>query len=124
MRLIDAEPIEQKLFRQADKAMAKNPYENARVCAFRRAFELILNAPTIAPLPNDPLTLEELREMVDEIADDFISYVTGGVQNAAPYCANVRPECCERPGWCTGYSKACKGFYPKAYRRKPEEKAT
>lgn len=68
MRLIDAEPIERKLFRQADKALAKNPYENARVCAFRRVLGLILDAPTItfppnnAP-PNDPLTLEELREM-------------------------------------------------------------
>lgn len=74
--------------------------------------------------PNDQLTISELREMADEIADDFISYVICGVQNAAPYCANMRPECCERPGWCTGYSKLCKGFFPKAYRRKPEEGET
>lgn len=71
MRLIDAEPIERKLFRLADKALAKNPYENAKICAFRRAFELILNAPTIASSPNalppnDPLTLNELREMDGE----------------------------------------------------------
>lgn len=86
--------------------------------------ELILDAAEEATLPNDPLTLEELREIADDIADDFISYVTGGVQNAAPYCANMCYECCERPNWCTGYSKACKGFYPKAYRRKPKEGTT
>lgn len=60
MRLIDADPIERALFKLADKSLAKNPYENARICAFRRALELVLNAPTIAPPPNDPLTLEEL----------------------------------------------------------------
>ena len=59
IRLIDAEPIEQALFKQADKSLAKNPYDNTRICAFR-------NAPTIAPPPNDPLTLEELREMDGE----------------------------------------------------------
>ena len=63
MRLIDAEPIERALFRRADKSLAKNPYENAKICAFRRAFELVLDAPTITSLPNDPLTLEELRGM-------------------------------------------------------------
>ncbi len=71
MRLIDAEPIEQALFKQADKSLAKNPYANARVCAFRRAFELVMDAPTIESLPsgappNDPLTIEELREMDGE----------------------------------------------------------
>lgn len=75
-------------------------------------------------VPNAPLTLEKLLEMADEIADDFISFVTGGVQNAATYCANMRSECCERPGYCTGYSKECKGFFPKAYRRRPEEGIT
>ena len=66
MRLIDAEPIERALFRRADKSLAKNPYENAKICAFRQAFELVLDAPTITSLPNDPLTLEELREMDGE----------------------------------------------------------
>ena len=71
MRLIDAEPIERALFRRADKSLAKNPYENAKICAFRRAFELVLDAPTITSLPNDappndPMTLEELREMDGE----------------------------------------------------------
>lgn len=75
--------------------------------------------------PNDPLTPEEMREVLDELTDAFIDYVTGGVQNAAPYCINMRPECCDRPGWCTGYSKECRGFFPKAAglacRRKLEE---
>lgn len=71
MRPIDAEPIEKALFRRADKALAKNPYANARVCAFRRALELVLDAPTIAAPPNDappndPMTLEQLREMDGE----------------------------------------------------------
>ena len=66
MRPIDAEPIEQALFRRSDKSLVKNPYENARICAFRRAFELILDAPTITPPPNDPLTLDQLREMDGE----------------------------------------------------------
>lgn len=63
MRLIDVEPIERELFKRADKSLAKNPYGNAKICAFRRAFELVLTAPTIAPLPNDPLTLEQLLKM-------------------------------------------------------------
>lgn len=66
IRLIDAEPIEQALFKQADKSLAKNPYDNTRICAFRKALDLILNAPTITPPPNDPLTLEELRGMDGE----------------------------------------------------------
>lgn len=66
MRLIDAEPIEKKLFLLADKAAAKNPYEKARICAYQRAFEMVLDAPTITLPPNDPLTLEELREMDGE----------------------------------------------------------
>jgi len=61
MRLIDAEPIERWLLLQADKSIGKNPYEKARICAFRRAFEAIQGAPTIAPQPNVPLTPDELR---------------------------------------------------------------
>jgi len=79
--------------------------------------------------PNDSLSLEGLRELLDaqrevaeEIAEDFIEFVTGSVQNAAEYCANMRPECCESPGWCTGKSKECKGFFPKAAKGPEEEK--
>lgn len=81
-------------------------------------------------VPNSQLTLETMREVLDEqrevaeeIAEDFIDFVTGGVYNAAQYCANMRPECCESPGWCTGASKECKGFFPKAAKG-PEEGTT
>lgn len=66
MRLIDAEPIERQFFKEADKSLAKNPYEKARICAFRRAFEMVSSAPTVEPLPNTPLTLDDLREMDGE----------------------------------------------------------
>lgn len=66
MRLIDAEPVEQELFKLADKALGKNPYEKASICAYRRAFEMVVGAPSIAPQPNEPLTMDELREMDGE----------------------------------------------------------
>lgn len=119
MRLIDADALQTAMVGEYNKISGYKTREK-----FYRAIEIVRQQPTIATPPNDPLTLKELREMADEIADDFINYVTGGVQNAAPYCANMCSECCERPGWCTGYAKACKGFYPKAYRRKPEEETT
>jgi len=64
------------------------------------------------------------REAAEDIADDFIDYVTNGVQNPAPFCANMRQECCERPGWCTGQSKECKGFFPKAARGKEKRRTS
>lgn len=66
MRLIDAEPIEKWLFKNADKVLGNNHYERARICAFRRAFELVRCAPTVGEIPNFPLTLEEMREMEGE----------------------------------------------------------
>lgn len=119
MRLIDSEPIIEMLKRV--RKDADSPRRDLDLLNLQQILEL---APEITQPLNDPLNLDELREMADEIADDFINYVTDGVQNAAPYCANMCSECCERPGWCTGYAKACKGFYPKAYRRKPEEETT
>lgn len=116
MRPIDADPIIKNLSAMKTQLGYDAIDIDGMIKALREAEEVV-----VAQLPNDPLTLDELREMADEIADDFINYVTGGVQNAAPYCANMRPECCERPSWCTGYSKSCKGFYPKNYRRKPKD---
>lgn len=63
MRLIDAEPIEKKLLSMADRVLGKDPYEKARICAYRRAFEMVLHAPSIAPPIDEPLTLKELRKM-------------------------------------------------------------
>lgn len=123
MRPIDAEPIEQALFKLADKSLAKNPYENARVCAFRRAFELILNTPTIAPPPNDPLTLEELREMDGEpvwVVNSPTKREEGFFDEWA--LVSVRRKNAESVG--TIYHFENYGDYWLAYRRKPEEVTT
>lgn len=129
MRLIDAEPIEQTLFRRADKALAKNPYANARVCAFRQAFELILDAPTIAPPPNDPplndpLTLEELWEMDGEPV--WTEALDGGVSRwafADCGCELVRFFKTRQGVACEVIARHFKTYGKTwlAYRRKPEE---
>lgn len=124
MRPIDAEPIEQALFKQADKSLAKNPYENARICAFRQALELILGAPAITPPPNDPLTLGELREMDGEKI--FVHYIDGlYTDEDGAYFGKFEQLVRE----CNGKLTACElplEYYGKtwlAYRRKPEEAA-
>lgn len=50
MRLIDADAL----------------YESLREAGMVFALRMVETAPTIAPPPNDPLTLEELREMDEE----------------------------------------------------------
>lgn len=64
---------------------------------------------------------EKAEEIASELCDDFTDFVTGGVHNAAPYCANFRPECVNNRGWCNGDNKVCRGFVPKAARIKKEE---
>lgn len=64
---------------------------------------------------------EAAEEIASELCDDFTDFVTGGVHNAAPYCANFRPECVNNRGWCNGDNKVCRGFFPKAARIKKEE---
>lgn len=64
---------------------------------------------------------EKAKEIAIELCDDFTDFVTGGVHNAAPYCANFRPECVNNRGWCNGDNKVCRGFFPKAARIKKEE---
>lgn len=64
---------------------------------------------------------EKAEEIAIELCDDFTDFVTGGVHNAAPYCANFRPECVNNRGWCNGDNKVCRGFLPKAARIKKEE---
>ena len=64
---------------------------------------------------------EEAKEIASELCDDFTDFVTGGVHNAAPYCANFRPECVNNRGWCNGDNKVCRGFLPKAAGIKKEE---
>ena len=57
---------------------------------------------------------EKAKEIAIELCDDFTDFVTGGVHNAAPYCANFQPECVDGRGWCNGDNRVCKGFLPKA----------
>ena len=58
--------------------------------------------------------LEKAENIASDLCDDFTDFVTGGVHNAAPYCANKRPECVDSRGWCNGDNRVCKGFLPKA----------
>ena len=57
---------------------------------------------------------EKAESIASDLCDDFTDFVTGGVPNAAPYCANWRPECVDGRGWCNGDNRVCKGFLPKA----------
>ena len=63
---------------------------------------------------------EREAEIASDICDDFTDFATGGVHNAAPYCANRRPECVNAHGWCDGDNRVCRGFMPKAAVRKEE----
>ena len=63
---------------------------------------------------------ETAEEIASDLCDDFTDFVTGGVHNAAPYCANRRPECVNAHGWCDGDNRVCRGFMPKAAARKEE----
>lgn len=58
----------------------------------------------------------DVEEIASNLCDDFTDFVTGGVYNAAPYCANRRPECVNDRGWCNGDNRVCGGFLPKAAR--------
>lgn len=59
---------------------------------------------------------ERFASNLCDLCDDFTDYVTSGVPNAAPYCANQCQECVNGRGWCT-WGEACRGFYPKAAKR-------
>ena len=60
---------------------------------------------------------ETAEEIASELCDDFTDFVIGGIHNAAPYCANRRPECVNAHGWCDGDNRVCRGFVPKAAAR-------
>lgn len=57
---------------------------------------------------------EKAENIASDLCDDFTGFVTGGIHNAAPYCANCSPECVNARGWCNGDNKVCRGFMPKA----------
>ena len=54
--------------------------------------------------------LEQVKGERDDLIEDFVDYVTGGVPNPAIFCKNRCDKCTDMRGWCTG--KDCKGFYP------------
>lgn len=60
---------------------------------------------------------ETAEEIASDLCDDFTDFVTGGIHNAAPYCANLRPECVNAYGLCDGNNRVCRGFMPKAAAR-------
>lgn len=64
---------------------------------------------------------EKAESVARDLCDDFTDFVTGVVYNAAPYCANCRPECVNTYGWCNGDNSVCRGFLPKAARGQKEE---
>ena len=42
---IDAAPILAELYKRADQPKGKNPYENIKIATYKKALELLLNAP-------------------------------------------------------------------------------
>ena len=57
---------------------------------------------------------EKAENIASALCDDFTDFMTSGVHSAAPYCANMRPECVNAHGWCNGDNSVCRGFLPKA----------
>lgn len=60
---------------------------------------------------------EKAERIAGDLCDDFADFVTGGLHNAAPYCANRRPECVDGRGWCNVEMKTCLGFYPESAKK-------
>lgn len=60
---------------------------------------------------------EKAEKIASDLCDDFTDFVTSGIHNAAPYCANRRPECVDGWGWCNVDMKTCLGFYPEAAKK-------
>ena len=111
MRLIDAEPIEKYIENGLNE---KDPAKRFGHDAIEIMTE-IHYAPTIAPPPNDPLTLEELREMDGEPV-----WISSKGINRYDICCKVTTD-----NMVQFYTVALPGLgYGKtwlAYRRKPEE---
>lgn len=60
---------------------------------------------------------EKAEKIASDLCDDFTDFVTSGIRNAAPYCANRRSECVDGWGWCNVDMKTCRGFYPEAAKK-------
>lgn len=117
MRPIDADALYDKA--EAWYKNAHTPYRKI----YRSFIDIIADAPTIDPPPNDPLTLEQLREMggqavwVSPINGESLAqwmlvsgYTRKEIYLIAPSCHIIQ-----------GYARKSYGKTWLAYRRKPEE---
>lgn len=121
MRLIDAEPLSEGI--ELHRQPTDQTHEIDRQWAvgynagLDRALYSIAYAKTIAPPPNDPLTLDELREMDEEPV--YLDFGDGGewalvkVQQGKVFFIHKNTICAP-----ANILFECGG---KAYRRKPEE---
>lgn len=112
MRLIDAEPLEEIL---RSRCAQCSDDHGSLSGAISGCLKLVRMQPTITPPPNDPLTLEQLREMAGEPV-----WLSGDELNRYDIFRGERS-----PGWadfyCGRFRFFCYGKDYLAYRRKPEE---
>lgn len=124
MRLIDADAIAERVRWR----IVENPHKDARARMFHQTehesfLSLIGSMPTIAPPPNAPLTLEELRKMDGEP----VWVQPPGIPECGSWriVAGVDTEDGEQTLYCNGdYTCRDYGAVWLAYRRKPEEGMT
>lgn len=119
MRLIDADALYDK---------AEMWYKGARAPfreIYRSLVDAVADAPTIEPPPNDPLTLEELREMDGEP----VWCINGnggqwGLIHVFSAGEETYVECVTKTGFTMdGMTYGAMGVYDwLVYRRKPEDK--
>ncbi len=114
MRLIDAEPLEGLL--RSRCAQCSNDY-GSLAGSISGCLKLVQAQPTIAPPPNAPLTLEELREMDGEPVyldlGDGGAWVLLRVQQGKVFVTHKNTICVP-----VNILFECGG---KAYRRRPED---
>ena len=118
MRLIDAEPLEELLYSKC--AQLSNDY-GSLAGAVSGCLRLVQSCPTISALPNDPLTLEELREMDGEPV--WIIPMRGSGGFCTWMLVDAEYELCrEAHGEMAVFENCGKTWL--AYRRRPEEEMT
>ena len=126
MKPIDAEPLEEILRRRC--AQYSNDY-GSLAGAISGCLKLVQDQPTIAPPPNDPLTLEELREMGKDWV--WIELLVPHCRIEAGYYLK-KTQFSDTDKFCCGYPGVVVRDLPyslygdtwTAYRRKPGERTT
>lgn len=125
MRLIDAEPIEKYIENGLNE---KDPEKRFGHDAIEIMTE-IHYAPTIAPPPNDPLTLEELKEMDGEPVYCIFNMERFKLGWAIVLVDENEHTLEKEVKFTTNFATFCSREYGKkhgltAYRHKPEEEST